>query len=93
MHNLDTYSGRVASKMRDRMDGHQLSVTDLADRMGVAYEVVLSWRDGIEPIPLDMLPALAGALGYRNVVEFLPSMTTAEPEKKAGGVKRKAGAG
>lgn len=77
MPNLDKYSQRVAQALRDRMDSRRLSCSDLADMIGYKYETVKRWRDGERPIPLDVLPKLAGALGYKNVVEFMPAMPTA----------------
>lgn len=76
---IDTseYSGRVAERFRFLLDSRKMDVAELQQRLKVAGESVpvptlYNYLNGTRPIPLDLVPYLADALGV-SVRVFFPS--------------------
>lgn len=72
-----TYSGRVAAKLRAIRERAGLSVDQVVQSIrenghDVPVSTYYKWESGMSKVHLDMLPAIARALGRNNVHSILP---------------------
>jgi transcriptional regulator with XRE-family HTH domain len=57
-----TFRGRVGAILRRRREQLGLSVSEVAESIGVATQTLYSWEQGHNPVPTDRLPHIAAAL-------------------------------
>ena len=70
----NSYTAGIGERMRRRRWHLMWNIRDVLERLDppVDEETYDRWEDGPEPIPINMLPAIAKALGVKRVASLLP---------------------
>ncbi|MCA9122189.1 MAG: hypothetical protein H6822_21080 [Planctomycetaceae bacterium] len=71
-----TYSELLGEKIRFRRWRNRWNIADVVSRMSTPVDeaTYAAWEAGTENIPIDMLPELAKALGYKSMKQLLPTV-------------------
>ena len=70
----NSYTAGIGDRMRRRRWHLMWNISNVLERLEptVDEETYNRWEEGTEPIPVNMLPAIAKALELKKVGSFLP---------------------
>ena len=70
---LDTFEGRVAWRLRALRNRANLSVEEMAEKLGVTGQCVYDWEIGRSQPKISLLPKIAEVLGIKGLRNILPT--------------------
>lgn len=70
--NLDTYTGRLGAAIKARRQRRRMTADEFAAAVPTSLATVYGWESGRKQVPVNLLPAIARALGV-SIHTLLPN--------------------
>jgi transcriptional regulator with XRE-family HTH domain len=73
-----TYSGRLGARMRELREKRGITVEQFRDALRTAtgrefsVQAIYAWERAARDLPLDLIPAVTGILGFEKATSWLP---------------------
>ena len=69
-----TYSGKIAVRIRSLREAKDMTVHQLAEKVGVTWQAMYAYEQNTRTLPPDLYPKVAKALGCKSLEEFFPHL-------------------